>query len=540
MLHSKSDYINCLKKIVLPLENYYTPGFAGIKCGNTGVHYGEKISLFEAFARVLWGLAPLWGGGHNCTELDSKCLQGIINGTDPEHPEYWGEIVDYSQKMVESAALGLALILAPHKVWEPLNEKQKENFHKWLMQMNTVKSCDNNWKFFAVLVNLGLKNVGVSYSTETMRHSIECFDGYYRSNGWYNDGNTRQADYYIAFAIHFYSLIYAKVMEKDDPENSRKYKERATLFARDFIYWFAADGSALAFGRSLTYRFAQCCFWSACIFAGIEPFPIGVMKGIISRNLEWWLSKPIFDNGNILSVGYGYPNYIMAENYNAFGSPYWALKAFLILALDDEHEFFKVEALPLPKLDALNIINEANMVMQHFGTHCVALTSGQWADWNPTHSAEKYSKFAYSSNYAFSVPHSTLGISSAATDSMLAFEIDGIIFTRRECTEYSITKNGTIHSKWSPFLGIMVETTLIPTSNGHKRKHIITSEIDCFAYDCGFATPNEETDKVFGKGKNMIIDCSPNTNLMNPYTKMQAVKYEIPKGITELETEIIY
>ena len=49
MLHSKSDFINCLKKIVLPLENYYTPGFAGIKCGNTGVHYGEKISLFEAF-----------------------------------------------------------------------------------------------------------------------------------------------------------------------------------------------------------------------------------------------------------------------------------------------------------------------------------------------------------------------------------------------------------------------------------------------------------------------------------------------------------
>ena len=139
--------------------------------------------------------------------------------------------------------------------------------------MNSVRSCDNNWKFFAVLVNLGLKNVGVSYSTDTIKHSIECFDGYYRSNGWYNDGNTRQADYYIAFAIHFYSLIYAKVMEKDDPENSRKYKERATLFARDFIYWFAADGSALAFGRSLTYRFAQCCFWSACIFAGALFLP---------------------------------------------------------------------------------------------------------------------------------------------------------------------------------------------------------------------------------------------------------------------------
>ena len=540
MLHTKTDFIKCLDRIIHPLKDYYTSGCAGIKCGNTGVCYGEEISLLEAFARVFWGLAPFWGGGHDCDGLDGKCLQGIINGTDPGHPEYGGEMEDGSQKMVEAAPLGLALILAPHKVWEPLTDKQKENFHNWLLQMNKVEAVDNNWKFFAVLVNLGLKNVGVAYSAEIIQHGIERFESYYRSNGWYHDGNSAQADYYIAFAIHFYSLIYAKVMEEEDRENSQKYKKRATRFARDFIYWFADDGSALAFGRSLTYRFAQCAFWSACVFAGIEPFPLGVMKGIISRNLEWWLSKPIFDNGNVLSVGYGYPNYNMAEFYNAFGSPYWALKSFLILALDDEHEFFQTEALPLPKLDAVHPISEANMVIQHFGNYTVALTSGQWAFWNPTHCAEKYSKFAYSSNYAFSVPRSCVGIDKAGTDSMLAFDVDGMIYVRRECTEFSINEEGTVYSKWSPARGITVETFLIPTADGHIRKHIVNSAIDCVGYDCGFAVPNEIEYEIEGSGEIMVMDCEPNTNLLNPYTKMKAVRHEISRGITEIETKVIY
>ena len=93
-------------------------------------------------------------------------------------------------------------------------------------------------------------------------------------------------------------------MEDDDKERSDIYKERATEFAKTFIYWFDEDGEALPYGRSLTYRFAQAAFWSACILAGIRPFSLGVMKGILIRNIENWLSKNIFDTSGILSVGY--------------------------------------------------------------------------------------------------------------------------------------------------------------------------------------------------------------------------------------------
>ena len=155
-----------------------------------------------------------------------------------------------------------------------------------------MEAPNNNWQFFSVIVNLGFKSVGLPYNEGHVAAVLEKMDSFYTGNGWYTDGKTTQIDYYVAFAMHFYGLIYAKLAEKEDPEHSRIFKERAMRFAQDFIYWFDEDGAALAFGRSTTYRFAQSCFFlCTCVFAEIEPFPMGVMKGIIARNLEWWMAR---------------------------------------------------------------------------------------------------------------------------------------------------------------------------------------------------------------------------------------------------------
>ncbi len=54
--------------------------------------------------------------------------------------------------------------------------------------------------------------------------------------------------------------IYATFMQDEDPEWAQRFKERAILFAQDFVYYFDEDGEALPYGRSLTYRFAQRAF----------------------------------------------------------------------------------------------------------------------------------------------------------------------------------------------------------------------------------------------------------------------------------------
>ena len=539
MLNTKKDFQECLTGMIEPLKKFYSTGKAAMKCGATGVQYGEETALLEAFARPLWGLAPLWAGNGDIEDFKQIYLEGMINGTDPEHREYWGRLKDQEQKLVETAPIGLLLILAPNTIWDFLTDKQKNNVIEWLYEINHVQCTYNNWCFFPVLVNLGLKSVGAKYDKEVIKKSLESIDSYYVGNGWYTDGKTNQIDHYIGFAFHFYGLIYAKVMEKDDPEHSRIFKDRAMLFAKDFIYWFADDGAALPFGRSLTYRFAQCCFWSACVFADIEPFPMGVMKGIISRCIEYWMNLPIFDNGGVLTIGYAYPNLNMSEGYNAFGSPYWALKSFLVLALKEDHEFFKIKPAPLPQLEALHVIKEANMVIQRIGGYVTALTAGQWVEWEPVHTAEKYSKFAYSTKYGFSVPRSYHGIANADTDSMLTFVKDGVCLVRRKCDEYDIGDDGMIYSKWQPCCGILVETYISPTEKGHIRKHIIHSKEKCVAFDCAFATPNDEGD-LMGDGEKTEIICTPNTNLIHNLTKIKAIRYEINTGENIIETVVVY
>ena len=539
MLNTKNDFYDCLCRIIAPLKGYYTSGKAGIKCGNTGVMYGEDIARLEGFARVLWGLSPLWSGGGDIAGFTEIYKEGVANGTDPENKEYWGEITDCNQRMVEAAPIGFGLVMAPDKLWEPLTLRQRNNFAKWLYRINEVEFPENNWLFFRIIVNLGLKNVGQRYSEEKIKTDIEQIHKMYKGNGWYSDGLTEQMDYYVAFAMHFYGLIYAKVMEREDPENSTIFKERAIRFAKDFIYWFDENGSAVAFGRSLTYRFAQCCFWSACVYAGIEPFEIGIIKGIISRNIEYWLDCNIYDNGGILSIGYEYPNLMMSEEYNSYGSPYWALKAFLILALDKDHEFFKCKAKPLPKLNVLKIIPEAKMVIQRQYGYPVILTAGQWVEWCMKFTAEKYSKFAYSSRYSFCVSCGNTSLKNIAADSMLVFEKERMYYIRRKCDRADILDDGTLYSEWSPFRGVSVRTYITPVTGGHKRKHIIKSDGNYTVYDGAFATPDDSGD-IEGDGEKIVICSSPNINLSYNLTHIKAMRYNISAGENQIETTVYY
>lgn len=559
MLESKKELQELVLKLLEPLKEYYTEGKAGLDLGNTGAGYPQSTILMEAFSRPLWGLTPYWAGGGTEDEFAAIYREGIANGTNPEHEEYWGGFHDFDQMFVEMAALAYAMLFAADVVWEPLPREVKERAAGWLNGINRYEVADNNWQFFKILTNIALMKKGMEYSPEKLEQCLARVEDFYLGDGWYQDGLTAQKDYYISFAIHFYSLVYAVAMEKDDPDRCGTYKERAGLFAKQFIYWFSESGEALPYGRSLTYRFAQTAFWSMAAVAGIDTIPLPVIKGIIVRHLDYWMRQPIFDKKGILTIGYGYPNLHMSESYNAPGSPYWSMKAFAFLMLPDEHEFWKVEAAQLPALESLKTLRFGEMVIQRRPRDVAAYVPGVYKPNGQVHVPEKYSKFVYSTYFGFSVPRSGKVLSEAAPDSMLAFEISGHIFVRRMIDSFKIEDN-IITSVWSPFMGITVETVLIPTQKGHIRRHKIQSNIECTAYDCGFAVSswkpgiageaseheaylkNEEcicrVKSLAGDGEGVKIWGAPNTNLVTQNTEIPAVKYCICRGTTEVETEI--
>ena len=109
-------------------------------------------------------------------------------------------------------------------------------------------------------------------------------------------------------------------------------------------------------------------------------------------------------------------------------------------------------------------------------------------------------------------------------------------------------------------MGITVTTELIPTQEGHVRRHTVESSIACRAYDCGFAVPKftegfaqtaEEGSakahnvscscsvRTSAGGKGIVIGAFPNTSLYSTNTVIPAISYEIPVGKTALETTVI-
>lgn len=552
-----------LLRLLEPLKPFYSAGGARVELGVTSAHYENDSIPMEAFARPLWGLVPFWAGGGSEPDFEDLYRRGFAHGPDPEHPEYWHTCRDYDQKFCEMAAVSYGILFTPEKIWQPLSERARDNLVEWLWEINRHECCACNWQWFCVLTNLALKSVGRPYSPERMAAGLQMMEDYYDGGGWYGDGAGGEKDYYNPFVMVSYGLLYAKFMDREEPERCARFRARAREFVRDYLYWFAGDGASIAYGRSMTYRFAQGAFFAIALLTGEEVLPLPVLKGVLVRHLVWWLNQPIYDNAGVLTIGYAYPNLQMSESYNAPGSPYWALKSFAFLALPDGHPFWAAECAPLPELDACKLLPHANMIVQRDETSVTALVPGRLELDDHSHTVEKYSKFAYSSRFGFSVSRAPYTLPQMAPDSMLCFKV-GRFYYVRDTVEagYRVGPEG-IETRWSPVEGVRVRTRIEPTPTGHLRVHEIDSDVDCEAYDCGFAvnasdfTPNSRSaegsrsqarcgedycavSSLEGDGRGEVLLPDPNTSLIFPKTVIPMAVYAIHRGHQTLRTQVDY
>ncbi|UQZ37364.1 hypothetical protein C2I18_03525 [Paenibacillus sp. PK3_47] len=562
-LKTRQDLAAALEQLTDPLWPLYSDGGARLTAGNTGAGYPASTAAMEGFSRVLWGLVPLLAGGGKTAHWD-LILDGIRHGTDPSHEEYWGDVRDYDQRLVEMAVFGFALAAIPDKLWEPLVPQEQENLYNWLNQINAHPCHDCNWLFFNVLVNAGFSKIGRPYDKPQMERNLDRMDAFHLEDGWYSDGVGGHSDYYGPFAIHYYSLLYARLMEQEDPERSQLYKERAREFAPGFLAWFAPGGSALPYGRSMAYRFAQSAFWSAFAYAGLttDTLTPGVVKGIVLRNLRWWFSQPIFDARGVLTIGYAYPSLVMAESYNAPGSPYWALKAFLPLALGDGHPFWQEDELPLPEIPAVMVQQAPHLVMvrEEAAGHVAAFNSGHLSSNEHTHTSAKYEKFVYSTGFGFSVPRAEWGLSQGAFDSMLALSEggDNLYRVRRRNAETAIEDN-VLHAVWNPWRDVEVRSWIIAGLPWHIRLHRIAAGRPLDIAEGGFALGQEEElgrvleaagmaastewgtsaiKSLFGGWKGELVWPNANTNLLRPRTVLPTLTASLAPGVHWLASAV--
>ncbi|KAJ2977441.1 hypothetical protein NQ176_g4366 [Zarea fungicola] len=561
---TKGDVAQAVHSLFNPILPLFSEGFARVQVDAATSTWDRTACDLEGYARPLFGLAPLAAGGGHFEHWEIY-RQGLKNGTDPEHVEYWGDVPPMDQRQVDAAALAYGILVAPKQYWEPLAEDTKQNVAAWLVRTRNGDYPSNNIKFFRIMVDLALETVGMGSQVDsagTIQY-LNDMDNLYMSDGWYRDGkdpgDTRRIDYYNPFAMHFYGMIYA-VHKPEDKERSHRFKERAKAFASSFIHWFADTGASIPYGRSLSYRMCVAAFWGYLPVAGIEidGVPLGVIKGLYLRNLRWWAEQPITRRDGILTLGYSYPNPFLAERYLSPSSPFWAMKAFGPLSLPDSHPFWTVEELPMPMTrSSIAAFPIPGLVFTHSPGHTVMLTAGPSLDKAIRNVPEKYLKFAYSTRYGFSISSDAQAFSVEAFDSMIAFSHDEIHYRVRERCDMAMMAGNVTYTVWHPWTDVKVETWLVPYPEWHVRVHRIHSPRKLFSIEGGFAAPRHDneykediqSDKAWvvcdTGDMSGIVDASPsandkrearvakphgNTNVMFPRTVVPQLKGVVEAG----------
>jgi hypothetical protein len=330
--------------------------------------------------------------------------------------------------------------------------------------------------------------VGVGIDAASRDRHLARIDQFIGAEGWYGDGEGGWIDHYNGFALHFYGLIYAAHRAEQDPARAQAYRDRATAFARGFRHWFGADGAALAIGRSLTYRFAMAGFWGALAYAGVEALPWGQIRGLWARQIRWWMRQPIFDAAGRLPVGYRWPNYLMSEEYNSPGSPYWAFKAFLPLALPDSHPFWTAREEDLDARDGTATLRGASMVVRRSGGDVVVLPAGPVRT-EMRGSTDKYGKLAYSSRFGLAVEGDRWLALGFCGDNILAVSRDGQEFRARGALTASRVGEGWIETVWRPMSGVKVTTLQAFAGDWEVRLHRVATDAPLAVIESGHAVP---------------------------------------------------
>jgi len=402
-------------------------------------HHGRVADELEGFTRSFIMAAP-WLSSSDADSFDLDGVrydvagfyrEGILAGTDPADPEYWGDPVDYAQHLVEMASLAWGLWQSRARIWECFSMAERTQVAGYLQACTKVKYHANNWLLFNVVTNAALKRLGMPYNQEQIDQNLGFCEGMYLGDGWYQDGDVPRIDYYNAWAFHYYYLIWAVLDGASQPELARAHVQRAEKFLASFSHLMAIDGATPCFGRSEIYRFAFIAPIALLAMAGDEGSGrlFGTLRSVADLGLKWFLTKPVTSADGHLSLGYIGACADMLEHYSCGGSPYWAAKAFNLLALPAGHPFWRRPEEPLPSQRGAGAI-----ALPAAGFTIASSQSGQTILLN--HKArhdkpeynDKYTKFAYASAFPYQARHI---YGNSDCDAVLQFSSDGAAWHQR-------------------------------------------------------------------------------------------------------------
>ena len=335
---------------------------AARKCGSANhaqIHfpgaeggYGHLVDGLEGFARTFLASGFLAAGSQGQLGGLEWYAEGFRHGPDPtlDPTRRWVRPLEHDQAKVEACSLALILHLTRPYLWDQLDSRTQEMTIDYLAEWIHASYPKNNWVWFRLITGQFLKSVGGPWSPEDQAEDLAFNESCYVDNGWYQDGMGRCFDYYSAWVFQVYPLLWCDIAP-DDPESQRLrpiFQQRLDRYLADFVMMIGADGAMLAQGRSLIYRFAAAATLWMGAWTGSPTLEPGLVRRAASGIVRHFVDRAVPDANGVLSMGWYAPWRGLAQSYSGPGSPYWACKGLLGLALPADHPVWTATEQALP------------------------------------------------------------------------------------------------------------------------------------------------------------------------------------------------
>ncbi len=314
-----------------------TPNFERINYPGAGSIRGFSVSGIEGFARTApllaaWiysGRDPIYQSKYLDKKIDliTTIKQGLLTGTDPNSPDYWGNFTMFDQKTVEAVDISRVLWLTKRQIWDSLTPAEKDRIANWLQKAMAAKVPDNNWLLFPVVIGVTLENLGYTPAIPYMNF-YEQFKLRYKSNGWFYD-TPEGIDYYNAWGMT-YDLFWINLIA---PAFDSDFINKANSDSASLVTHLISPAGIPIMGRSVCYRTA---IPSPIMIANYQD-PQKMSNGVARRSLDvvwqYFITHGALKNGR-LTQGYFGDDLRFVDVYTGPGSCHWGTRSLVIAMLN--------------------------------------------------------------------------------------------------------------------------------------------------------------------------------------------------------------
>ncbi len=486
-------------RLVRGMFRYASAGRAHVRYPMPESGEGSVMDVSEGYGRTFFMNGPfLHQSSDGIVELDGERYdvgefyrEGLVNGTDPDHPEYWGDPYDYCPGIVQGAAVAMNLFFARRHVWDPLTEAQKQQVEDYFYRLGMVEPWGNNWTLFCAMSHMMLKSFGRRHDQRRMDELVAIMENQYFGDGWYRDGEVLAFDYYNAWVIHPYFLIYGMMDPESDHDFMRVLKGRTRLFTEHFKHFFGANGAYPPHGRSLIYRWcAPSVFPIAELFSCSGASP-GQARRICSGNIKFFVQNGAVTDEEYLSMGHLGEYLPVCEGYSGTQSPYWAAKIWWAFLLPPDNPFWTDPEEPneVEKGDFVRAIPKVGMLLQG------CRETGQvnlYANSSHIYVPKRYNSFCVSTHFGFDVRERDGAFN---VDNCLATTDDGERYHLRRLSEHRATADRFTACSYYPEeneYDNLVHSCVVLKGDYHVRVHRVNITRATQVVEGGTALPYDE------------------------------------------------